>query len=151
MHGLDLRSCSTASREGMCWCCLDLLDSHTSLPSTGSFEHVQFYLQCDFRWRSSCGLFGTLIKHLRCFSLQQKHRHTMELKLQRNKLEILHCREIILRKLLIIFSILHETHLHQKSSLCVGGVKTDLFYSLKVCIRKIFFVWVGWRLICSTL
>jgi hypothetical protein len=64
----------------------------------------------------------------------------MELELQRNKLEILHCREIILRKLLIIFNILHQTHLHQKSRLCVGGVKTDLFYSLKVCIRKVFFV-----------
>jgi hypothetical protein len=108
-------------------------------------------MQCNFRWWSSCGFFGTLIKHLRCFSLQQKHRHTMELELQRNKLEILHCREIILRKLLIVFSILHETHLHQKSLLYVGGVKTNMFYSLKVCIRKVFFMWVGWRLICSTL
>ncbi len=108
-------------------------------------------MQCDFRWWSSCGFFGTLIKHLRCSSLQRKHRHTMELELQINKLEILHCREIILKKLLIVFSILHQTHLHRKSLLCVGGVKIDLFYSLKVCIRKVFFVWVGWRLICFTL
>ncbi len=88
----------------------------------------------------SYGFFGTLIKHLRSSSLQQKHRHTMELELQKNKLEILHYRKIILRKLLIVFSILQQTHLHQKSLLCLSGVKTDLFYSLKVCIRKVFFV-----------
>ncbi len=137
--GGDVHSSCSASRRNVfhslvCWWMIHTID-----------------MQCDFKWRSSSSLFGTLIKHLRCSSLQRKHRHTMELELERNKLEILHCKEIILRKLLIIFSTFHQTHLHQKSRFCVGGVKTDLFYSLKVCIKKVFFVWVGWRLICSTL
>ncbi len=40
----------------------------------------------------SCGFFGSLIKRLCSSSLQQKHRHRLELELQRDKLEILHCR-----------------------------------------------------------
>jgi hypothetical protein len=39
----------------------------------------------------SCGFFGTLIKHLRSSSLQQKHRHKMELELQKNKLDSFQC------------------------------------------------------------
>ncbi len=67
----------------------ELMTKHAKMMKTKQRKKI---LLTEFCSAKSCGFFGTLIKHLRFSSLQQKHRHRMELELQRNKLEILHCR-----------------------------------------------------------
>ncbi len=69
--------------------CFELMAKHAKMMKTKQRKKILLKKFCSAR---SCGFFGTLIKHLRSSSLQQKHRHRMELKLQINKLEILHCR-----------------------------------------------------------
>jgi len=69
--------------------CFELMAKHAKMMKTKQRKKILLTQFCSGR---SCGFFSTLIKHLRSFSLQQKHRHRMELELQKNKLEILLCR-----------------------------------------------------------